>query len=109
MTKWHRTCDHAARSIEADGVLRPHHHPIVGVALVWLSDRPDRSRASLGLTSRTLTCDRMRNLFRVDADEAVVPWLRWAADHGVRPGILSSGDPRSWWVSEQPVAAVPVR
>lgn len=109
MTLWHRTCPDSAEMIGDRGILIPHRHPLVGAPLVWLADRPGRSRASLGLTSWTLSCDRMAALYRVDDHEAAIPWLLWASDHGVKPGLLGSGDPRCWWVSGSPLSAERVR
>lgn len=102
MTLWHRTCRDAAKVIERTGVLRPNMHPLIGYALVWMADRPTRSRASLGLTSWTLSCDRMERLFEVREPVDAVRWLDCAKAHDVPPGILGSGDPRCWWVSEVP-------
>ncbi|QBI98138.1 hypothetical protein SEA_FIREMAN_55 [Microbacterium phage Fireman] len=112
---WHRTCEHRAPKIEADGfLLRPQAHPILGnLPLVWLSSTPNATRAMLGLTSNTLECDRMAHLFKVvEEDESKIAWWgdvmrapdmtpflpgarRLMAVRGTRPGL--------WGVSADPI------
>lgn len=91
-------------------VLRPVPHPFMRRhSLIWLADRGDRGRLALGLTSYSLSCDRMEHLLAVDTDEAV-SWTRYARQHGINPDSLRvrGANPRAWWVSTVPLAAVEV-
>lgn len=112
---WHRTCDHRAPKIEADGfLLRPQPHPMLGnLSLVWLSSSPNATRAMLGLSSNTLECDRMSYLYRVTPEDEgkvawwgdivrtgeMVPYLagarRLMAVRGTRPGM--------WGIASEPI------
>lgn len=119
MTWHHRTCEHRAPKIEAEGVLLPNPHPLLGrMPLIWLTLSPTASRAALGLSSHSLQCDRMAHLFRVADEDAskVMPWQefktlnsmteyvefmrRLEATRGVRPLV--------WGVAFEPVRVVRV-
>lgn len=109
MKLYHFTCDHSIKGIRRDGVLRPWPQPILGESLVWFTDMPDATRDQLGLTSPSITCDRMAHRFDVDLAELdALYWPFYARDiprnrrealEGT-PGAL----PAHWWVSTQPVA-----
>lgn len=104
MLLYHYTCDHMAAKIAAQGVLKPG-----ADGLVWLTDLHPAPRLALGLTSYSLDCDRMANVFAVDADNAVW-WMRYRKDRpDLRTKELCEGVlPMHWWVSEQPVWLLPV-
>ncbi|MBS3177733.1 MULTISPECIES: hypothetical protein [unclassified Pseudoclavibacter] len=103
MTKlYHFTCDDKLPSILRDGVVKPGK-----TGLAWFTSDPDASREQLGLTSRTLDCDRMAHWLEVSATEDVYPWGRVRSrfprhvldDLETTPGA----EPRSWFVSKKPV------
>lgn len=110
---FHFTCDHGNAGIDKDGVIRPG-----ADGFVWLTDlRPgllglEQIRHALGLTSHTLTCDRMAYCWRVEAPDAVrfdewamdgVTQLKgWALGLTMAPGVM----PRHWFLSDRPVPVV---
>lgn len=102
---YHYTCDHQAPSIAQDGVLKP------GIdGLVWLTDLDAPPRLALGLTSYTLSCDRMANRFTVTQSADTVWWMRYRK---LRPDLVAKElcdgvMPMHWWVSERPVSLVRV-
>ena len=108
MTLYHRTCDDGARTICATGLLRPNGHPRLRRPVVWMADRPDRGRLALGLTSLTLSCDRMAHLFAIPEPAAAIPWAAYASRMGYPVDLLGGrgAQPSQWWVSEQPQVAV---
>lgn len=77
VTYWHWTCSHRAAKIAATGVLQPNPHPVLrDLPITWLTTSRLATRAALGLSSKTLSCDRMSHLFQVEeADEPLV--LSW--------------------------------
>lgn len=107
MTWYHRTCEHAAPQIVASGlILRPNPQSILaGSPLTWFTRSPSATRVMLGLSSHTLSCDRMSHLFEViPEDEDKVMWWgdvkrtlaaepmlpairRLEAVRGTRPGL----------------------
>lgn len=109
MRLYHFTCSHATPRIRAAGELFPWPQiQLDGRALVWLTDLEAPTREQVGLTSKTLRCDRMECRFEVDCDP--VRWTdyarglprevrRLAADLSATDGAL----PAHWWVSEVPV------
>lgn len=121
MRFWHYTCTHGAERIEADhGLIKPNPQPVLGdIQLAWFTTMPSASRAALGLTSRTLSCDRMEALFEVEARftplislwhevkrlDDFAPLIpasrRLEGVRGVRPNV--------WAVAGQPVRAHRVR
>jgi hypothetical protein len=120
VTWHHRTCEHRVDKIEAEGVLLPGEHPLLGrMPLIWLTVSATASRAALGLSSHTLRCDRMAHLFRVVDEDAskVMPWQtfktlpslapylpfmqRLEATRGVRPLV--------WGVAFEPVRVTRVQ
>jgi len=117
-TEWfHWTCSDGAAQIdkgERFGTLKPLPQvPLGRLPLIWLTSSRSASRAMLGLSSKTLTCDRMECLYRVLPEdvEKVVRWgdlirapdfapalpgaRRLMATRGTRPGV--------WGVSGQPI------
>jgi len=106
MNLYHFTCSHSAPRIKADGFLRPWIQPVLSVSLIWLTDLDDPTREQVGLTSYSLTCDRLE--YRVTVDTAAVRWTTFARTAPARraleltPGAL----PMHWWVSE---ARVPIQ
>lgn len=109
---FHYTCDHAARSITRRGMLLPQLQPVLrGRRLVWLTDLEVADRAALGLTSRTLSCDRTANRYRVLAARDIVSWFEWAEANGI-PAFMrreleavEDAAPARWFVSETAVLA----
>jgi len=107
---FHFCCDHSAALIRAEGIVKPMvGHPYLGGArLVWLTDLAEPGRDELGLTSETLSCDRTK--WRVTVRGEAVWWPTWAHRHkiglSVRGLLESYGQPRRWWVSEQPLSVL---
>lgn len=53
----------------------PFAHPhMAGIRLVWLTDMAVPDRAALGLTSHTLTCDRLECRYLVAPCADILPW-----------------------------------
>lgn len=115
---FHYTCGHAVAGITADGALEPNHHPLLGVALVWLTDLSEPFRLALGLTSYSLGCDRTEYRFDIASARVAEHWPRYCrrialprrVSEAVEdiPGVL----PAHWWVSTVPVAvqhSAPIR
>lgn len=115
MKLYHFTCSHSAPEIQRAGELRPHvQRQLDGRRLIWLTDLEDATRSQLGLTSWTLSCDRME--YRVTVDGDAVRWLPYIGTafgsarsrrtarvlHG--PGTL----PMHWWVAEAPLPVLAV-
>ncbi|MBB5154994.1 hypothetical protein [Saccharopolyspora phatthalungensis] len=105
---YHFTCRHGARAIQRSKQLRPNHHPLLGTALVWLTDLPDPDRWGLGLTSNWITCDRTAMRVCVPVTAGIVRWRAWALWHQV-PRVLAEaleddGRPDHWWVAEVPLS-----
>lgn len=103
---YHYTCQH----IGAAGHLLPRPQPVLGgIALVWLTTDVRPSRASLGLTSHTLTCDRLAVRY-VTTDTDVVAWWPDVRRHFHPDAVdeLEHGAPGRrpdlWWIAARPVA-----
>jgi hypothetical protein len=114
-TEWfHRSCRDGAERIDATLTLRPLPQGTLGrLPMIWLTSQHAATRAMLGLSSRTLSCDRMEALYRVVPEDAdiVVRWgdlmrtpsfepflpgaRRLMAVRGTRPGL--------WGISPSPL------
>jgi hypothetical protein len=103
----HYTCDHALPRILACGELRP---GIDGV--LWLTDMAVPNRQALGLTSHTLTCDRLANRLDVSVDPRLVMWWmvfrRDCLANGHRAYVEAresapGARPMHWWVAAWPI------
>lgn len=111
---YHFTCSDAAPLIRQSGHLLPHPQvQIDGRKLIWLTDLEAPTRASVGLSSIWLRCDRMEYRVTVDAD--AVRWVQYAKTIPGRyrrravllaesPGAL----PMHWLVAEAPVPVIAV-
>jgi len=115
MTLYHYCCSCRARQITARGFLQPHGRAQFGVDLVWLTDRAIPDRASLGLTSHTLTCDRLDCQYVADVEPGdVQAWLTSDVRARFGSATLAGGfegfergrDPASWWISTRRVYVV---
>lgn len=110
MTIWHYTCDHGAPRIRRDGIVKPNHHPLLGVELSWFTDLERSHRHEAGLTSSYIRCDRMAHRFAV-REEAELTWWPHAAralavPREARDGLEGGRLPAHWWVAFAPVAVV---
>lgn len=109
MRLFHYTCGHGFNGIVRLGVIRPN-RPLWGdfPPLVWLTDMREPDRDALGLTSRSLPCDRLEFRFIVKVADPI-PWTPFAdaADfHDEwRDALESFGSPNRWWVSLEPIPA----
>lgn len=102
---YHFTCEDAFEPILLDGFLRPGHD-----GLVWLTDLPHAPRTALGLTSYSLSCDRMAHRVLVRQSADTVWWMKFRrmclpAAKDVITGLESAPGvmPMHWWVSWKPV------
>lgn len=122
-TLYHYTCWHGRRGIGNSGLLipprrladpasyhdwQPWQFPMLD--LIWLTDLPEPARYPLGLTSKTVACDRTRHRYRVAADLAEIRrWVDVRREYPLemREGLENAPGamPMHWWVSR---AAVPV-
>lgn len=114
MKLYHFTCEDAAPLIEKCGHLLPYPQvQIDGRKLVWFTDLEAPARATLGLTSRRLRCDRME--YRVTVDVDAIRWVQYARqftglarrralDLNEAPGAL----PLHWLVLAEPVPVIAV-
>jgi hypothetical protein len=104
---YHRTCRHVLEKLEVQSLLTPQPHALLGYNLVWLTSLPSATREQLGLSSHSLSCDRMEHLLRVDEGEGLIPW-NVARNHmpldGVRALEAAKGTlPACWWVGTHPL------
>jgi len=114
MRLYHFTCHDSAPLIERCGHLLPHPQvQLDGRKLIWLTDLEAPTRATLGLTSRTLVCDRME--YRVTVDTDAVRWVQYARqltgptrrralELNEAPGVR----PMHWLVATEPVPVITV-
>lgn len=86
MRWFHRTCEHAAERIDAaGGLITVNPQPVLArVEMSWWTLLPSASRADLGLSSRTLRCDRMARLYEADPEDAplILPWTKVRSEFG---------------------------
>lgn len=118
-TLWHYTCAHGDLAIGPRGILLPalwqiHEVPMglptdayALLGLVWATDMDAPDRQALGLTSATLSCDRMAHRYAVPA-EAFTPWGR--IRHRMSTALVDAlelangAQPAHWWAAEGPVS-----
>jgi hypothetical protein len=103
---FHYTCAHRYPSIRRLGLLIPGAQPLLGGAeLLWLTDLEVPDRAGLGLTSRSIQCDRTEWRIRVEDPVDVTLWRDVRRDFpfwGVYSLERSDGaQPRHWWVTRR--------
>ena len=119
---WHYTCRCSLRGIDTAGRLLPTRRHTPGAVgrikpayrwmldLIWLTDLAEPDGPALGLTRRTIACDRTEHRYRVTGGRC----LRWAAyargrvDRGQRERLEAEpgGVPAHWWVATGPVPVV---
>jgi hypothetical protein len=103
MKLYHYTCSHTRPKVGTRGMLRPNPHPWLGKSLLWLTDQETPDRDGLGLTSRTLACDRLEFRYIVDTNDAK-PWNEFATSIAQRGRMILEGvpgaKPQTWWVCE---------
>lgn len=110
---FHYTCDDRFPMILADGQLVPGPD-----GMVWLTDLTVPIRLALGLTSRTLSCDRTAHRVSVDTEGQPILWWPNARRSMLATSTIDDAytltrleraegaRPSHWWVS---VVPVPVR
>ncbi len=115
MKLYHYTCDHRVGGIRKQRWLIPHPQTQLpgSPELIWLTDLDVPHRLALGLTSYTLSCDRMR--FRVTvsaAEHEAAHWPRYARGlSGAARRVVEDCDgvlPMHWWVAQVPLAVAAV-
>lgn len=111
-TLYHYTCEHAAAEIRKDGTLKPSSNP--RIPMLWLTDLEIPDRLGLGLTMKTLKCDRLAHRFMVSEPFEVYRWIdvrrswigtpawKWVQAIEATEGAL----PRHWYVTKAPQHAV---
>lgn len=105
MKLFHYTCDHGRAGIGERGVLKPTRTFWGGPAVCWLTDMDPPDRDGLGLTSHTLSCDRLQYRYVVADSAGCERWLTsriraHAPLHAVL--MLEAIDgvkPDRWWIS----------
>lgn len=109
MKLYHYTCGHVRPAIGTRGMLRPNPHPLLGVSVLWLTDQTVPDRQGLGLTSKTLNCDRLEYRYIVDTEDAV-RWNDYAATLSLRGRMILESvfgaRPDTWWVLDHSVLGV---
>jgi hypothetical protein len=105
MRLFHYTCDHRIEAIRRDGQLVPNWHPLLGEELVWMTSAT-ASREALGLTSHSLSCDRMAHRLVVPEPVKALPWHE-VVPFLPRAGVMALQSARgirtqTWWVSSVP-------
>jgi hypothetical protein len=112
---FHFTCDHGRRGIGSGTcLLLPQLHPWLGKKLVWLTTQAYPDRHATGLTSRYITCDRMRWRYVVTDSAACRAWLSSLERAMLDPARVRDFEvqddgtpaaPEQWWISDRPVHA----
>ena len=107
---FHFTCEHGHRAIGARGELRPQvAHPMLGCAVVWLTDDPMPDREATGLTMRLTRCDRMAYRYVVTDLRTCRPWRDSPERDGAPVWAVADlerfGDPEHWWIASDPTPA----
>lgn len=124
MTLYHYTCDHGRLALGDKGELiapidQPLDQTVVDgmtawqrglLQLIWMTDLDEPLRRPLGLTSRSLRCDRTRYRYRVADDKYVHRWVTVRRDwpRELRDGLESADGamPGNWWISLRPVPVI---
>lgn len=107
-TYFHYTCHHMAEQIDAHGGwLEPIEQVLFDDRpLVWMTDTLFATAEELGLTSETLTCDRMEACYEVITDDAM-GWTAYKILNGLDQNlcnVLERGRrPLRWHVANVPV------
>lgn len=104
---FHYTCDHGLEGIrDSIWMLRPWGAPGLP-QLVWLTDLTIPDREGLGLTSKTLSCDRTTYRLTVHP-QAVTPVEHWStARRHFRPTYVEAlerakgAKPEHWWIARE--------
>ncbi len=122
MSFWHYTCTHAHAKIGVTGTLTPLRDLVSDEAfagwpawrkrtldIVWLTNLDQPWREALGLTSKTLGCDRTAHRYRVIGYSP----MRYTAVRRDLPKLLRDGlenapgaMPVHWWLAYTPVPVV---
>lgn len=118
---YHFTCQTGYLGIVADRMVRPSHHPFLGVRLCWFTTDPDPQPEHLGFGD-ALRCDRMAMRVQAITPGLLVPWLAWAGEwqreeaggfagivrrSTIRTMSAQPARPKTWWVSERPIGVAP--
>lgn len=113
MELYHFTCAHAFRRIGTTNCLLIPQvaHPLLGCKVTWLTTEAEPDRTATGLTSTTLSCDRMQHRYLVSgpALSACRAWLgSWERQRAPKASLKtleSYGDPEHWWITDRAVSA----
>lgn len=114
MTLWHYTCQHGRNALGRVGVVKPlaMWNPRASArlgpwdalgTLSWFTDLETPVADALGLTSRTIECDRTAYRYRVLDATHIVRWLgsEWRARYPELRSleIVAGALPMHWYVS----------
>lgn len=119
-TLYHFTCTCGRDAIGPTGVVLPiaHHTPEAVkrcppdwrwmTEVCWFTDMARPDPVALGLTKRTIGCDRTEYRYRVTDPGGVQPWRTAARELPRNAWRLTRGDhlPGRWWVAHGPVPVV---
>lgn len=105
---YHFTCDHGKSGIDRTGILLPNMHPYMPALgpLLWLTDLPEPTRESAGLTMSWTECDRLTYRYIVRS-KAAVHWfdIRQRAPKEVVETLESYAQPEHWWIARRPLTS----
>lgn len=115
---WHYTCKHTRLALDQGGTLLPPLWKIESVpeglplpayallGLVWATEADDPDPYALGLTSATISCDRLAYRYAVPR-EAFTRWgrVRSRLDRDLVDALerARGAEPAQWWIAEGPV------
>lgn len=105
---YHFTCEHGREGIARTGTLIPRTHPFMQHLgpLLWLTDLAEPTPESVGLTSTTLSCDRLAHRFIVQS-HAAVRWteIRRMVPRDVVESLEAFSKPAHWWIVRRPLTS----
>lgn len=115
----HFTCHHSADSIDQTLVLQPHPQVTLNrIPMTWFSTQRNVTHVMLGLTMKTIECDRMERVYEViEEDEHLLhPWAELKALPSFSPYLASARKleavrgtrPGLWLVAVEPVRVLPL-
>lgn len=108
LTLYHFTCDHGKAGIDKTRTLLPNLHPYMSCLgpLIWLTNVPEPTRESAGLTMNYTKCDRMAYRYIVQSKAAVSRLdIRNRAPKDIVETLESFGEPEHWWVARRPLTS----
>lgn len=106
MTLFHFTCQHGYEGIEEAQSIRPNPHPWMKALgpVIWLTDLEQPDAFEVGLTSQTLSCDRLKHRYEVTTQNTH-KWtdLRYKVHSTLVEELESLGKPEHWFLVRRPL------